>query len=172
MHITTLLKSGINLHCTLIYLLLKIKIMTTSEKTKIRIQTTVTADLNTVWQAWTQADHIIRWNNPSPDWHTPQAENDVRPGGKFNFRMEAKDGSMGFNFTGTYDSVEKNKLIEYTMDDSRFVKIQFIKDEENTTSIIQEFEAEDIHPVEFQKAGWQGILDNFKNYTETLFSNN
>lgn len=140
--------------------------METTGKTKITVEGIINASLQKVWKLWTDADHIIRWNNASDDWHTPNAENDLRVGGKFLSRMEAKDGSFGFDFWGVYDEVKINELIAYTLGDGRKVKITF-SPLENKTKVIEIFEAESTHPIEIQKGGWQAILDNFKKYAET-----
>ncbi len=137
----------------------------TSQKTAITVKSEVNAPVETVWNMWTEPRHIVRWNNASDDWHTPKAENDLREGGRFISRMEARDGSMGFDFTGQYSRVEKNKLIEYTMDDNRKVQVSF-KSKGNLTEVIETFEAELTNPVEMQQAGWQAILNNFKRYVE------
>lgn len=112
-----------------------------------------------------QSQHIKKWNHASDDWHTTFAENDLRVGGTFSSRMEAKDGSFGFDFGGTYDEVETNRLIAYTLDDNRKVKIIF-EVIGNKTKITEVFDAENENPIEMQKGGWQAILDNFKKYTE------
>jgi uncharacterized protein YndB with AHSA1/START domain len=91
--------------------------METANKTKITIETTVQAPIEKVWKCWTSPEHITKWNNASDDWHTPFAENDLKPGGKFSSRMEARDGSVGFDFWGIYDEVKINERIEYTMGD-------------------------------------------------------
>jgi uncharacterized protein YndB with AHSA1/START domain len=135
-------------------------------KTTITIEATVKAPLEKVWNFWKEPEHIKKWNNASPDWHTPIADNDLRIGGKFTSRMEAKDGSFGFDFWGIYDAVKTNELIEYTLGDNRKVKIVF-SSKGNETKITESFEAESENPVEMQKAGWQAILDNFKKYAET-----
>jgi uncharacterized protein YndB with AHSA1/START domain len=140
--------------------------MTTAEKTNITVQATVNAPAEKVWKTWTDPKHIVKWNNASPDWHTPRAENDVRVGGKFLSRMEAKDGSMGFDFGGTYDAVKPNEHIAYTMGDGRKAKINF-KEQGNSTHVDVTFEAENQNPVEMQRGGWQAILDSFKKYTES-----
>ncbi len=136
-----------------------------SEKTNIRIEATVDAPVEKVWEYWTQPEHIKKWNSASDDWHTPQAENDLRVGGKFLSRMEAKDGSFGFDFGGVYDEVETNELIAYTIDDGRKVRVTFTPDS-HATKIVTNFEAETENPVEMQKDGWQAILNSFKKYTE------
>lgn len=139
---------------------------TTTTKTVITIETTVQAPVAKVWNYWNEPAHITEWNSPSPDWHTPRATNDLRVGGQLNARMEARDGSLGFDFGATYDEVRPNEYIEYTIGDGRKVKITFTSDG-NSTKIVESFEAESVHPVDFQRAGWQAILDNFKKYTES-----
>lgn len=139
--------------------------METTSKTIITIENTVHAPVAKVWKLWTGPEHIIKWNNASDDWHTLSAENDLRVGGKFSSRMEAKDGSFGFDFWGIYDAVKTNELIEYTLGDGRKVVVHFTgKDDQ--TKVVSTFEAEDTNPIEMQKGGWQAILDNFKKYTE------
>lgn len=132
---------------------------------KITVETTVQAPVEKVWKYWTEPNHITKWNNASDDWHTPFAENDLRTGGKFVTRMEAKDGSAGFDFGGIYDEVNLHEVIAYTMDDGRKVKITF-KGQENETQVIETFDAETTNPIEFQQQGWQAILNNFKKYAE------
>jgi uncharacterized protein YndB with AHSA1/START domain len=134
--------------------------------TVITVENTVNAPVEKVWEFWTSPNHITKWNNASDDWHSPSAENDVRTGGKFNVRMEAKDGSMGFDFGGVYDRVEANKAIEYTMGDGRKVTVRFTP-EDSQTKVVEMFEAEGENPIEMQRGGWQAILDNFKKYTES-----
>lgn len=140
--------------------------MATTEKTIITVESTVNAPVAKVWEYWTSPEHITQWNNASEDWHTPHAENDLRVGGKFLSRMEAKDGSFGFDFIGVYDEVEENKSIVYTMEDGRKVAIAFIS-EGGSTEVTESFEAEDINSIELQQGGWQAILNNFKKYVET-----
>ena len=139
--------------------------MITTEGKIITVSTKINAPEEKVWEYWTHPMHIIHWNYASDDWHTTMAQNNVIVGGKFNCRMEAKDGSFGFDFTGTYTKVERNKLIEETLDDGRKVQISFTK-EGNSTLITESFEAEDTNPLEMQKDGWQAILGNFKKYVE------
>lgn len=139
--------------------------METHDKTIITVENTINAPLQKVWEYWTKPEHIVKWCYASDDWHTPRAENDLRVGGSFSSRMEAKDGSFGFDFGGIYDEVKDNEYIEYTIGDGRKVRISFSGSEEST-KVIESFEAEDTHPVEMQKGGWQAILDNFKKYTE------
>lgn len=140
--------------------------METSNKATITVEATVHAPVDKVWEYWTEPQHITKWCNASDDWHAPNAENDLRPGGKFLTRMEAKDGSFGFDFGGVYDEVRLNELISYTMGDGRKVTINFIS-QDNDTKVIETFDAETTHSIEMQEAGWQAILDNFKKYSET-----
>ena len=139
--------------------------METQEKTIITVENTVNAPVEKVWECWTKPEHITQWNNASDDWHTPHAENDLRAGGSFVSRMEAKDGSMGFDFGGVYDSVINNQYIAYTMDDGRKVKITFTGNGDKT-KVVESFEAENENSIEMQQGGWQAILDNFKKYAE------
>jgi uncharacterized protein YndB with AHSA1/START domain len=139
--------------------------METQNKTVITVANTINAPVEKVWEYWTKPEHITKWNNASDDWHTPRAENDLRVGGNFVARMEAKDGSMGFDFGGTYDEVKTNECIEYTIGDGRKVKINF-SGNGDTTKVVETFEAEDTHPIEMQRSGWQNILNSFKSYTE------
>jgi uncharacterized protein YndB with AHSA1/START domain len=141
--------------------------METKQNTKITVQATVNAPVEKVWKLWSEPEHITRWSFASPDWHTPSAKNDLRTGGQFSSRMEAKDGSMGFDFGGTYDEVKKHETIRYTLGDNRKVDIRF-KNSGNKTEIVQTFDAEQQNPVEMQRGGWQAILDNFKKYAEEI----
>jgi len=139
--------------------------METTNATNITVETTVNAPIEKVWSYFTQPQHVKNWNNASDDWHTPRAENDLQVGGNFVYRMEAKDGSFGFDFGGTYDAVNENEYLEYTIGDGRKVKISFIP-QGTSTKVIETFEAETTNSVELQRTGWQSILDNFKKYTE------
>ncbi|MDI1306990.1 MAG: SRPBCC family protein [bacterium] len=140
--------------------------MDKNDKTLITVETVINAPINSVWKKWTNPDDIVKWNNASDDWHTTRAENDLKVGGKFLSRMEAKDGSMGFDFSGTYNTIKPNEIIEYTADDNRKVQVHFFDGDDKTT-IIEVFEAENENPIEMQKLGWQSILNNFKKYTES-----
>jgi len=139
--------------------------METPNKTAITVETTVNAPVEKVWKRWNTPEDIIAWNSPSPEWHTPRAENDLQAGGKFLFRLEARDGSAGFDFGGIYDEINVNKQISYTIGDGRKVKITFTGNG-SKTRIIETFEAEQLNSIEMQRGGWQAILDNFKNYAE------
>jgi uncharacterized protein YndB with AHSA1/START domain len=134
--------------------------------TKITVETTVDAPIETVWNCWTEPDCIMQWNSASDDWHTPSATNDLREGGEFTARMEAKDGSVGFDFGGTYTQVIDQRQIDYTMDDGRTVSITF-DSHGGHTHITETFDAETENSVEMQQAGWQSILDNFKKHVES-----
>ena len=139
--------------------------METNKKAMITVTADIAAPVSKVWEYWSAPNHITKWSNASDDWHTPRAENDLRQGGSFLSRMEAKDGSMGFDFGGVYDEVKKHQLITYTMGDGRKVSITFSEDG-NTTHIVESFEPESENPEEMQRTGWQAILDNFKKYVE------
>ena len=134
-------------------------------RTVITVQTTVHAPIGKAWEMWTQPKHITNWNFASDEWHSPSAENNLRPGGKFNYRMEAKDGSMGFDFSGTYTVINENKNLEYILDDGRNVQVHF-SEVDGGVFVMENFEAENTNPAEMQKNGWQAILDNFKKYVE------
>lgn len=140
--------------------------MTTPEKTNITVQTIVNAPVEKVWDLWTDPKHITQWNNASDDWYTPHAETDLRVGGKFLWRMEARDGSIGFDFTGTFSKVDPCKQLDYTMDDDRKAWISFASNA-NETTVTETFEAEQTNTLELQQTGWQAILDNFKKYAES-----
>ena len=139
--------------------------METQTKTPITVETIIKAPVEKVWNYFTSPEHIMQWNTASDDWFTPKAENDLRIGGSFNSRMEAKDGSFGFDFGGIYDDVKEHELIAYTMGDGRKVSVHFSSNEGNT-KLVETFEAENTNPVEMQKGGWQAILDNFKKHVE------
>ncbi len=141
--------------------------METAIRTHITVECKVKAPIEKVWEFWTEPEHITKWNNASDDWHTPYAENDLRPGGKFVSRMEARDGSMGFDFGGTYDEVRVNERIGYTLGDERRVTVSF-NNRNNEIKIVEIFEAEEENSIELQRMGWQAILNNFKKYVETI----
>ena len=120
-----------------------------------------------VWLYYTQPKHVVNWNQASSDWHTVSATNDLKVGGRFNYRMEAKDGSFGFNFEGTYVDIVIHKSIHYILDDLRHVSITF-EDINDQTKVQVKFEAEQENDRSLQESGWQAILNSFKNYTESL----
>ena len=135
-------------------------------KTTIPVKISVKAGLNKVWEFWTNPEHIKNWNFATDEWCCPSAENDLKPNGKFSWRMEAKDGSMGFDFTGDYEKIVEKELITYKMSDGRLVKIDF-SEKENEVTINETFDAEGTNSDEQQRAGWQAILVNFKKYVES-----
>ncbi len=132
---------------------------------RITVQTTVSKDPETVWECWTDPEHITKWNFAADSWCCPRAENDLRVGGKYMARMEAKDGSFGFDFEAIYDEVIENKKIAYTMTDGRRATTVFERSGKGTL-VTTVFDAEDQNPLEMQKEGWQAILTNFKAYAE------
>lgn len=141
--------------------------MKTSEKTTISISAAIHANAEKVWQNWTDTHAIISWNSASPEWHTTKADHDLQPGGKFSYRMEAKDGSFGFDFSGIFDVVKPNEYLETTLGDGRKVKTTLTSNG-NETQLSQTFEAEETHSIDQQRDGWQNILNNFKSYVENL----
>lgn len=141
--------------------------MTTSERTKITVQVSVNAPLEKAWETWVKPKHIVNWCFASPEWHCPLSENDLQAGGNFKSRMEAKDGSFGFDFGGVYQEVVKHQLISYILDDTRTVRITF-EEKDGKVLIVQTFEAEEENSIELQRKGWQAIMDNYKSYTENL----
>jgi uncharacterized protein YndB with AHSA1/START domain len=133
---------------------------------KITVKSEINAPIKKVWEYYTKPVYIKKWNNASSDWHTPKAKNDLKVGGKFFYRMEAKDNLAGFDFTGIYTAVKKNELIEYKMNDGRKVKVTF-ENKDKSTNVITEFDSEEENSIELQRKGWQAILDNFKKYCES-----
>ena len=132
---------------------------------KITVRNKIDKPVGTVWNLYTDPSHIVKWNTATAEWHTPRAENDLRKGGRFLSRMEARDGSMGFDFSGTYDEVEKHERIEYTLDDGRKVLVTF-GSKGDSTEVTVSFDPESTNPVEMQRGGWQAILDSFKLYAD------
>jgi uncharacterized protein YndB with AHSA1/START domain len=131
---------------------------------KIEISAVVSAPIAQVWKTYTSPEDIVVWNTASDDWQTTTAKADLRVGGEFSSRMEAKDGSMGFDFAGTYTKVIANQLLEYSFGD-RAAQVEFIQ-ETSGVRVKVTFEAESSNPIEMQRSGWQAILDSFKRYTE------
>lgn len=136
-----------------------------TQQQSITIEATVNAPVEKAWEIWNKPEHIIQWNSASPDWHTPSAENDLRVGGQLKSRMEARDGSMGFDFAGTYTEVKENEKIAYTLGDGRKVEIIFTA-VEGGTHVKETFDAENQNSLEMQRMGWQAILDSFRAYAE------
>ncbi len=140
-----------------------------NEPNPITVEARINATVTNVWTYWVTPEHIMRWNAASEDWHTPSATNDLRVGGTFTSRMEAKDGSMGFDFSGTYTELQPHALIAYRLGDgaeAREVRIVF-EPQADTTIVRETFTPETTHPIEAQRSGWQSILDRFKSYVET-----
>jgi uncharacterized protein YndB with AHSA1/START domain len=140
--------------------------MDSTGKTMISVRVRISAPVDKVWKCWTTPEDIAGWNHASPDWHTTRTTNDLRPGGNFSFRMEARDGSTGFDLEGVYTLVRNQEVIEYRLADWRRVKVTFSQSG-NETELAEAFEAENSNPVELQRKGWQAILDNFKTYVES-----
>lgn len=134
-------------------------------KTAITVQAQIDVPIQTAWKLWTLPEHVAKWNHASDDWHTTRAENDLRTDGRFLYRMEAWDGSMGFDFLGSYTCVSPLEKIQYTLDDDRQVTIVFTA-LGYQTRVVETFEAETINSIDLQRAGWQAIMDNFKKYAE------
>ncbi|MFO1328923.1 MAG: SRPBCC family protein [Rubrivivax sp.] len=131
---------------------------------QISIETLVVAPLERVWQAWTTPAHIVQWNAASDDWHTTRSSVDLRVGGQFSSRMEARDGSFGFDFAGTYTVVEPLRLIECTLGDRR-LRVEFVPGAQGVT-VRETFDTEPTHSIEQQRQGWQAILDRFRRHVE------
>lgn len=132
---------------------------------RIAVEAVVAAPIDEVWRAYTTPEDIKQWNAASDDWHTTDAAVDLRIGGTFSSRMEAKDGSMGFDFAGTYTRIIENQLIEYSFGD-RMAQVDFV-DGANGVQVTVTFDMESGHTEEQQRQGWQAILDNFKRHVET-----
>ncbi|HEY5461628.1 MAG TPA: SRPBCC domain-containing protein [Hanamia sp.] len=131
----------------------------------IIVETVINSTTERVWELWTIPENIIQWNNPSDDWQTLKVENDLKEGGRFLFRMKAKNGSDGFDFGGKYDKVITNEFIEYTLDDRRKAVVEFIANC-NSTILIETFDPEAKTPVDIQKDFCQSVLNNFKKFAE------
>lgn len=132
----------------------------------VTIETTIDKPTDEVWKVWTTPEHIVNWNFATPEWHCPSAEQKLKVGGNLKYHMAAKDGSMAFDYKGTFTSIIPNELLEYTLDDERKVSVSF--SEENVScKIVQSFEVEDENSIDMQRQGWQAILNNFKNYVES-----
>jgi uncharacterized protein YndB with AHSA1/START domain len=132
---------------------------------KITVETLVKADPDKVWNAWNSPEDIKQWNSAHESWHTPMSTVDLREGGTFSSRMEAKDGSAGFDFGGTYTRVVPGQVIEYRMGDDREVTVEFVEGADGVL-VRETFDAESENSPELQRQGWQAILDNFGRYVE------
>lgn len=139
--------------------------MSVATSTRITVSAIIARPVAHVWKCWIGAEHIVYWNNASDDWHCPAATNDTRAGGKFNYTMAARDGSMSFDFIGTYTEVVPGSRIAYTIADGRKVELDFATDR-NGTRVTEIFDPETENTLELQREGWQAILDNFKTYAE------
>jgi len=135
------------------------------DTTKITIQAVVAADRQKVWNCYTQPGHITKWNFATDTWHCPAASNDMRVGGKYLARMEAKDGSFAFDFEAVFNEIVAGEKFTYTMPDSREIQVSFEKTDDKTLVIVT-FDPENENPVDLQRSGWQSILDNFRKYAE------
>ena len=133
----------------------------------LTVKAVVHVPVDKAWEYWTEPRHVVNWNHASEDWHSPHASNDLRPGGKFLYRMEAKDGSHGFDFSGIYDEVKPYQTLSYVMDDGRKVSVVFTE-HTDATEITETFEAENVYSIGQQQSGWQAIMDNFKRYAESI----
>lgn len=132
---------------------------------KITVETPVHAPIARVWDTWNDPEDIVRWNSAQDDWHTTRSTVDLREGGRFLSRMEAKDGSMGFDFEGVYTRIVPHETIEYRMGDGREVAVEFIQ-QDGQVLVRTTFDAESENPPEMQREGWQAISDNFGSYVE------
>ncbi len=136
-----------------------------AEHPQVKVSTVVNASLEKVWDVWVKPEHIVNWNFASDDWCCPSANNDLQVGGKFVARMEAKDGSSGFDFNGIYSVVKSQEALEYVMEGGRKVQVMFTP-QEGGVLVTEIFEPENVYPLEMQQGGWQSILENFKKYGE------
>ena len=132
---------------------------------EITVRANVEQNMDKVWEFWTKPEHIMQWNFATDEWHCPAAVNDLKAGGRFSWRMEARDGSMGFDFSGSYTDIRLHELIAATLDDGRKIRITFVEDK-GATDVIETFEP-DQNDRDLQQRGWQAILNNFKNYAES-----
>ena len=137
-----------------------------AEQKRITVEATINAPVEKVWQMWNRPEDIVKWNSADPSWHCPSSENDLRVNGTFRNRMEARDGSFGFDFEGTYDKVDLHREIAYTMADGRKADTLFAA-RNGGTIMTTAFDPETQNDPEFQKQGWQAILDSFVKYVES-----
>jgi uncharacterized protein YndB with AHSA1/START domain len=134
---------------------------------KIKVEVLVNAGLEEAWKRFTQPEHIVNWNAASEDWCCPSAHSDLKAGGSFSYRMEARDGSMGFDFSGKFNEVDFQRHILILLDDNRLLEVWF-EAVDGGIRVTEEFKAENMNPVELQQQGWQAILDAFKNYCQSV----
>jgi len=135
---------------------------------KLTITSEINKPINEVWNYLNNPEHITKWNFAHESWECPSAKNDLTVGGKLEVRMQAKDGSFGFDLVGIYDEIKENELIKYHLEDGREIEIIFERLSDNQTKITENFDPENQNPLEMQQQGWQAILDNFKNYAESI----
>lgn len=135
--------------------------------TPVTVEATVNTPADKVWSAWNEPEHVMKWNHASDDWHCPAATSDLREGGTFSATMAAKDGSFSFDFGGTYTKVVPNTELAYVMSDGRKVSVSF-SETNGGVHVVETFDAESENPIEMQRDGWQAILNNFKQYAESL----
>ena len=163
-----LLKKVEHLHDTNISIMIKCRVFfpfLIMPRPSITVETQVNLPAEKTWKYWTQPEHIMQWNTPSPDWYTPRATSDLKKGGEFLSRMEAKDGSAGFDFKGIFTTVIPKKTLAYEMSDGRKVLVTF-EEHDGGTFVSETFDPENENPLEMQRDGWQAILNNFKKYAE------
>jgi uncharacterized protein YndB with AHSA1/START domain len=134
---------------------------------QITVKARIAAPLERVWEYWTDPEHIKGWNFATPDWHCPEAANELVPGGSFHYAMSARDGSFSFDFCGRFTHIEPQSSIHSLLEDGRKTEVVF-EYLDGHTLVTETFEPEDMNPPELQQAGWQSILDNFKRYAEAL----
>ena len=134
---------------------------------KIKVDVLVNASLEDTWKCFTQPEHIVNWNAASEDWCCPSAHSDLKAGGSFSYRMEARDGSMGFDFSGKFNEVDFQRHILILLDDKRSLEVWF-EAVDGGIRVTEEFEAENMNPVELHQQGWQAILDAYKNYCQSV----
>ena len=133
---------------------------------KVTVEITINKPIDQVWDMWTTPEHIMNWNFATTEWHCPRAVHELKVGGKLKYHMAAKDGSMAFDYVGTFSSVVEKELLEHTLEDGRKVSVMF-DDKEGKTLVKESFEVEDENSIDTQRQGWQAILDNFKSYVES-----
>ncbi|MCB0761676.1 MAG: SRPBCC family protein [Flavobacteriales bacterium] len=139
--------------------------MNSNDKERITVKAAIHAPIETVWEKWTSADHIVNWNFASDDWCCPSATSPLEVGARYTSRMEARDGSVGFDFWGTYVVIEPPVRIHTQLGDGRHVEVEFMSDGK-LTQVTETFDPEDQNPIDLQRGGWQAILNNFKKYVE------
>lgn len=135
---------------------------------QVTIHSEINKPISQVWDFFNNPEHIVNWNFAHESWKCPTASNDLKVGGKLEVRMQAKDGSFGFDLVGIYDEVRENELIKYHFEDNRNIEVIFEELSDNKTKVTENFDPENQNPVDFQRDGWQAILDNFKKYSESI----